>query len=64
MLRCITSTLTACALASTVSLFAQEPAPAQQQPAPAQPATPEVAKETLTRWVSRPRPPLAKRRIC
>ena len=48
MLRCITSTLTACALASTVSLFAQEPAPAQQQPAPAQPATPEVAKETLT----------------
>ena len=48
MLRCITSTLTACALAGTVTLFAQEPAPAQQQPAPAQPTTPEVAKETLT----------------
>jgi hypothetical protein len=41
MLRYITSTLTACALAGTVSVFAQEPAPAQpeQQQAP---------KETLT----------------
>ena len=41
MLRFITSTLTACALAGTVSVFAQEPAPAQpeQQQAP---------KETLT----------------
>ena len=54
MLRSITSTLTVCALAGTVSLFAQEPAPAQQQPAPAQPApaqqasAPEVPKETLT----------------
>ena len=43
MLRYITSTLTACALAGTVSLFAQEPAPAQ--PTPAQPEKP---KETLT----------------
>jgi hypothetical protein len=41
MLRFITSTLTACALASTVSVFAQEPAPAQ-------PETPQVPKETLT----------------
>ena len=41
MLRYVTSTLTACALASAVTAFAQEPAPAQpeQQQAP---------KETLT----------------
>lgn len=55
MLRYITSTLTACALAATVSVFAQEPAPqqpapapAQQAPAPAQPEKPQVPKETLT----------------
>ena len=30
MLRYVTSTLTACALASTVNVFAQEPAPGQQ----------------------------------
>ena len=41
MLRYITSTLTACALAGMVSLFAQEPAPAQPQKQ-------EVPKETLT----------------
>ena len=41
MLRYITSTLTACALASTVSVLAQ-------QPAPAQPEAPQVPKETLT----------------
>ena len=52
MLRYVTSTLTACALAGTVSVFAQQPAPAQ--PAPAQPPTPQAqtpqtaAKETLT----------------
>jgi hypothetical protein len=42
MLRYVTSTLTACALATTVNVFAQEPAPAppeKQQPA---------AKETLS----------------
>jgi hypothetical protein len=40
MLRYVTSTLTACALASAVNVFAQEPAPApEKQPAP---------KETLT----------------
>ena len=41
MLRYVTSTLTACALVGTISVFAQEPAPSQsekQQP----------AKETLT----------------
>jgi hypothetical protein len=31
MLRYVTSTLTACALAGTVSVFAQAPAPAQQE---------------------------------
>jgi hypothetical protein len=41
MLRYITSTLTAFALAGTVSLFAQEPAPAQ-------PEKPQAPKETLT----------------
>ena len=41
MLRYVTSTLTACALAGMVSLFAQEPAPAQQQKQ-------EAPKETLT----------------
>ena len=41
MLRYITSTLTACALAGTVSVFAQEPAPAQ-------PEKPQAPKETLT----------------
>ena len=43
MLRYITSTLTACALAGTVSVFAQEPAPA-----PAQPEKQQAPKETLT----------------
>ena len=41
MLRYITSTLTACALAGMVSVFAQEPAPAQ-------PEKPQAPKETLT----------------
>ena len=41
MLRYITSTLTACALAGTVSVFAQEPAPAQ-------PEKPQAPNETLT----------------
>jgi hypothetical protein len=41
MLRLINSTLTACALAGTVGLFAQEPAPAQ-------PEQPQPPKETLT----------------
>ena len=45
MLRYLTSTLTACALAGTVSVFAQEPAPA---PAPAQPEQQQATKETLT----------------
>ena len=37
MLRFFTSTFTACALAGTITVFAQEPAPSkpQQQPAPA-----------------------------
>jgi hypothetical protein len=51
MLRYITSTLTACALAATVSVFAQAPPPAPapaQQPAPAQPEKPQAPKETLT----------------
>ena len=51
MLRYVTSTLTACALAGTVSVFAQQPAPAQPAPAaPAAPqaATPQAPKETLT----------------
>ena len=41
MLRYITSTLTACALAGTVSVLAQEPAPAQ-------PEKQQAPKETLT----------------
>jgi hypothetical protein len=41
MLRYITSTLTACAFAGAVSVFAQEPAPAQ-------PEKPQAPKETLT----------------
>jgi len=41
MLRYVTSTLTACALAATVNLFGQEPAPAQ-------PETPQAAKETIS----------------
>jgi len=41
MLRFITSTLTACALAGTVSVLAQEPAPAQ-------PEKQQVPKETIT----------------
>jgi hypothetical protein len=41
MLRYVTSTLTACALASTVNVFAQEPAPAQREKQ-------EAPKETLT----------------
>ena len=43
MSRFITSTLTACALAATVNVFAQEQAPAEKQQ-----ARPETAKETLT----------------
>ena len=41
MLRYVTSTLTACALAGTVNVFAQEPAPAQ-------PEKQQAPKETLT----------------
>lgn len=55
MLRYLTSTLTACALAGAVSVFAQAPAPTpapaqpqQQEPAPAQPEKPQAPKETLT----------------
>jgi hypothetical protein len=40
MLRYVTSTLTACALATTVNVFAQEPAPAQGEKQ-------ETPKETL-----------------
>ena len=42
MPRCFTSTLTACALAATVNVFAQEPAPAQQ------PEKQQAPKETLS----------------
>ena len=41
MLRYFTSTLTACAMAATVNVFAQEPAPAQ-------PETPQAPKETIS----------------
>src|SRR5688500_14242809 len=41
MLRYVTSTLTACALVSTMNVFAQEPAPAQ-------PEKQQAPKETLT----------------
>ena len=41
MLRYVTSTLTACALASMVNVFAQEPAPAQSEKQ-------QAATETLT----------------
>src|SRR6476660_2013630 len=41
MLRYVTSTLTACALATTVTVFAQDPAPAQ-------PEKQQASKETLT----------------
>jgi hypothetical protein len=41
MLRYVTSTLTACALASAVTVFAQEPAPAQ-------PEKQQAPKETVT----------------
>jgi hypothetical protein len=41
MLRYVTSTITACALASSVNVFAQEPAPAQ-------PEKQQAPKETLT----------------
>jgi hypothetical protein len=44
MLRHITSTLTACALAGVVSVAAQQPAPAQ----PAQPEQQQAPKETIT----------------
>ncbi len=58
MVRYISSTLTALALAASASVFAQEPAPAQpaqpaqpapqQQAQPAQPEQPQVPKETVT----------------
>ena len=57
MLRYITSTLTACALAGTVSVFAQEPAPAQ-------PEKQQAAKETLTGCVLRPKRPTGARPTC
>lgn len=41
MLRYVTSTLTACALASSMNVFAQEPAPAQSEKQ-------QAPKETLT----------------
>ena len=41
MLRWVTSTLTACVLAGTMAVFAQEPAPAQTE-------KPQLPKETLT----------------
>jgi hypothetical protein len=41
MLRYVTSTLTACALVSTMNVFAQEPAPAQSEKQ-------QAPKETLT----------------
>ena len=46
MLRYVTSTLTAYALAGTVSVLAQQPAPAPSTKPPAE--TPQVPKETLT----------------
>src|SRR5687768_2817455 len=48
MLRYVTSTLTACALAGVVSLSAQEPAPAQQPAPPQQQEHQQAPKETLT----------------
>ena len=50
-LKYVTSTLTAFALASTVSVFAQEPTPAPQ-PTPAQPEKQSAPKETLTGCVA------------
>ena len=41
MLRCVTSTLTVCVFAGTMSVLAQEPAPAQ-------PEKQQASKETLT----------------
>ena len=57
MLRTISSTLSGCALAASVTVFAQTPAPAPAQTpapaptpaeAPAQPEATQVPKETLT----------------
>ena len=48
MPRYVTSTLTACALASVVSVFAQEPAPAPQQQPPPQENQQGPPTETLT----------------
>lgn len=49
MLRYFTSTLVACALAASVSVFAQEPAPQQpEMPQAPQPEEPQLPKETLT----------------
>lgn len=47
MLRYVTSTMTACALAGAVSTFAQTPMP-QEKPAPAPQEQAQVPKETLT----------------
>jgi hypothetical protein len=50
-MRYVTSTITACALATAVSVFAQEQAPGQppaRDPAPAQSPAAEQAKATLT----------------
>jgi hypothetical protein len=49
MLRYVTSTITACALASSVNVFAQEPAPAQ-------PEKQQAPKETLTGCVMEAKP--------
>jgi hypothetical protein len=48
MLRYVTTTFTACALATTVNLLAQEPSPAQ-------PERPQLPKETITGCVSEAR---------
>lgn len=53
MTRHIVASITACALAASVNVFAQ--GQGQQTPAPAPPAQPEVAKETLTGCVAEAR---------
>lgn len=52
MTRHIIASITACALAASVNVFAQGQG---QEPAPAQPPPPEVAKETLTGCVAEAR---------
>ena len=57
MLRYVTSTLTACALAGTVNVFAQEPAPAQ-------PEKPQAPRRHSPVVLWRPRRPTAARPTC